>query len=78
MVISTVQSQAGHRSGQRSGAGRALHRDGHRVVDQQCHGGDLGDLRPEVVASHDVGAARLRVVPDDVEVGERDEEAAPR
>ena len=51
-----------------------LHRDGHRVVDEQGDGGDLGDLRPEVVAGDDVGAAGLGVEPNDLEVRQRHEE----
>ncbi len=55
-------------------AGRTL--DGHRddVVDQQRDGRDLGDLRSEVVARHDVRTTGGRVVLDDVEVRRRDEE----
>ncbi len=34
---------------------------------RQRHGGDLGDLRTEVVAGHHVGAAGRRVVLDDVQ-----------
>ena len=56
------------------GAGRTLDRDRHGVVDEQRDGRDLGDLRPEVVARHDVGAAGRRVVLDDVHVAGGDEE----
>src|SRR5262249_57334483 len=37
--------------------GRDLNRHGDYVVDEQGHGGELGDLGPEVLPGHDVGAA---------------------
>ncbi len=61
-------------AGERVGAGGGLHRDGHRVVDEQRHRGDLGHFRTEVVAGDHVGAAGLRVELDDVEVRQGDEE----
>ena len=67
-------AQPRERAGERGGAGRALHGDRHRVVDQQCDGRDLGDLRAEVVAGHHVRAAGRRVVLDDVHVAGGDEE----
>ncbi len=67
-------AQAGDGARQDRGTGRALDRHGHRVVNEQCDGGDLSDLRSEVVARHDVRSAGRRVVLDDVHVGGRDEE----
>ena len=59
------------------GASGALHRDRHRVVDEERHRRDLRDLRAEVVARNDVGASRRRVEADDVEVGQRHDEQHP-
>ena len=66
--------QAGHGTGERRRAGRRLHGDGHRVVDQQRDGGDLRDARPEVVAGDHVGAAGLGIELDDLQIGEGHEE----
>ena len=63
-----------HRRGERRGAGRGLHGDGHGVVDQEGDRGDLRDLGSEVVTSDDVRAADARVEADDVEVRQGDEE----
>ena len=66
--------QARDGTGQGGRAGRRLHGDRDGVVDQQRHGGDLGDPRPEVVPGHHVGPAGLGVVLDHVEVRQGDEE----
>jgi len=52
-----VGAERRDRGDHRDGAGRDL--DGHRdhIVDQQRHGGDLGDPGPEVLPGHHVGAA---------------------
>jgi len=47
-----TQSRDGTR--QHRGAGRALDRDRDRVVNQQGHRRDLGDLGTEVVTRHHV------------------------
>ena len=55
-------------------AGGHRHRHRERVVDEQRHGGDLRDRQAEVLTRHHVGAARLRVDLDDLEVRRGDEE----
>lgn len=52
-------------------AGRHLDGDGDDVVDQQRHGGDLCDVRPEVLPGDHVGTAGPGVDRDDIAVGDR-------
>ena len=55
-------------------ARRHLDRDRDHVVDQQRHGADLGDPRPEVLPGHDVGTTGPDVDHDDLAVGEHHED----
>ena len=59
---------------QGGGACRRLHGDRHRVVDEQGHRGHLRDVWAEVVPSHHVGAAALRVHADDLDVRDHHED----
>ena len=73
-TVSVVFASDGDGTGQRGGAGRGLHGDRHRVVDEQRDGGDLRHLGAEVVARHHVGPAGLRVQLDHLEVRQGHEE----
>ena len=57
----------------RRDAGRHAHRDGEDVVGEQRDPGDLRGEQPEVVAGHDVRAARARVRLDRLAVREHED-----
>ena len=69
-----VGADGRERRGDGRGARRDLHRHRDHVVDQQRHGGDLRDPRPEVVPGDHVGPASPGVDDDDLAVEEHHEQ----
>ena len=61
------------RKGRDDGVGAGRNRDGHcdRVTDEKGGAGNLGDVRTEVVPTHYVGAACLRIRANHIAVADR-------